>query len=233
MSLSNLIRRKSGPVGFAAQRQNKSGTVATVATNVCAAEASRWWLIHFPDRDPLEVSFSPPATHAEVLERYPDAVAAEPADNANKLLRKAAAVAGLKLAPVGTPSTPLTVDEEAAVRAWLALIEENEAEIVAAVIEKCQRDSDARSYFLERARLELPKHDPDDRRICSQCANLAGRLCLAARRGEIVASRSYKPIRNLPRRCEGYAPGATDVDRRPGRERWPRLMGGNNGKDNC
>ncbi len=36
------------------------------------------WLIHFPDRNPLEVAFSPEASHAEVLDCYPDALAAEP-----------------------------------------------------------------------------------------------------------------------------------------------------------
>ena len=43
-----------------------------------AATASRWWLIHYPDRNPVEVASFPPATHAEVLERHPDAIAAEP-----------------------------------------------------------------------------------------------------------------------------------------------------------
>lgn len=38
----------------------------------------RWWLLHFPDREPLEVACFPPSTHAEILSRYPDAVAAEP-----------------------------------------------------------------------------------------------------------------------------------------------------------
>lgn len=65
----------------------------------------------------------------------------------------------------------------------------------------------------------------DDRRACEQCTNLTGRgLCLAARRGEVVASRSYEPIRDLPRRCEGYMPGVDDADRRPGLERWPGLI---------
>ena len=36
------------------------------------------WLIHFLDREPLEVWFSPAADHAEVLAAYKDAVAAEP-----------------------------------------------------------------------------------------------------------------------------------------------------------
>jgi len=37
----------------------------------------RWWL-HFAARDPLTVAFSPEATHGEVLDFYPDALAAEP-----------------------------------------------------------------------------------------------------------------------------------------------------------
>lgn len=72
---------------------------------------------------------------------------------------------------------------------------------------------------------ETEANDDDDRRTCIQCANLTGRgICLAARRGEIVASRSYEPIRDLPRRCEGYMPGVEDIDRRSGLERWPGLI---------
>ncbi len=72
---------------------------------------------------------------------------------------------------------------------------------------------------------ETEATDDDDRRTCTQCANLTGRgRCLAARRGEIVASRNYEPIRDLPRRCEGYMPGVEDADRRPGQERWPGLI---------
>ena len=41
------------------------------------ATASRWWRIHHPDRV-VEVSFNPEATHAEILEWHPGAVAAEP-----------------------------------------------------------------------------------------------------------------------------------------------------------
>jgi len=42
--------------------------------------ASRWWRLHYPDREPLEVATFPPASHAEILERHPEAIAAEPFD---------------------------------------------------------------------------------------------------------------------------------------------------------
>ena len=168
MTLSALIwKRDTGnlataiPAISATQPKTEAATVARIATVAVAnpkerktaspakvgagdaAPASRW-LIHYPDREPLEVACYPDATHAEILERHPDAVAAEPF--------------------------------------------------------------------------------PDDRRTCDQCANLLARRCQAAKRGEIVASASYEPIRDLPRRCEGYAPGSDDPDRRPGRERWPGLI---------
>lgn len=69
-----------------------------------------------------------------------------------------------------------------------------------------------------------PETFPDDRRTCDRCANLEGWRCLAAWRCEIVANRDYEPVRDIPRRCEGYAPGAGDPDTRPGRERWPHLL---------
>lgn len=192
------------------------GTKKTVfldATVGDTATASRWWLLHFADRDPVEVACSPVATHAEILASYPDALAAEPFED-----------------PTITPPTaPLSRGEEASIRRWLALIEETDPAIIEHVAEQCRLDAEARRYFIERAAAELPKkpNDPlprDDRRTCDQCVNLVARRCQAARRGEIVANRDYEPIRDLPRRCEGYAPGPDDPDRRPGAERWPGLL---------
>ena len=176
------------------------------------ATASRWWLIHYPDRDPMEVACCPEATHAEILERHPDAVAAE-----------------LFAPTIRQPSAPMNAEEDAAIRAWLALIEETDPATIAEVIGQCQRDADARSYFTGLAADSLQKNEgnaafDDDRRTCDQCANLIARRCQAAKRDEILASRNYEPIRDLPRRCQGYAPGAADADRRPGRERWPGLI---------
>jgi hypothetical protein len=115
--------------------------------------------------------------------------------------------------------------DESAIRAWLAHINETDSGIIAEVLDKCRADSSARAYFLWRAE-EVPRPMPedDDRRTCDRCANPIARRCQAAKRGEIVASRNYEPVRDLLRRCEGYAPGPDDPDRRTGQERWPGLI---------
>lgn len=238
MTLANLIRKRAPgnlataiPAISATEPKGGAATIARIATVAVAnpkeektalrakvvaggtTTASRWWLIHYPDRDPLKVACCPEVTHAEILERYPGAVAAEPF---TPTIRQA--------------SAPLTVSEETAIRAWLSLIEETDPATIAEVIGQCQRDADARDYFTGRAAADNPQKNradaafDDDRRTCDQCANLIARHCQAAKRGEIVASRNYEPIRDLPQRCEGYAPGADDSDRRHGRERWPGLI---------
>ena len=176
------------------------------------ATASRWWLIHYPERDPVEVACCPEATHAEILEWHADAVAAEPFTPT-----------------IRQPSASLTASEETAIRAWLALIEETDPVIIGEVIGQCQRDADARDYFTGRAAVELPRPDPfpDDRRQCSQCLNLRGRACSIAKpeRGAlVVANRGYWPAPDTLQRCAGYQPNVTDNDQRPGRERWPGLI---------
>ena len=65
---------------------------------------ARAWLLHFSDRDPLEVWYSPAATHAQALADCPDALAAEPlqktsvrtatADEAEELRALIAAIYG-------------------------------------------------------------------------------------------------------------------------------------------
>ena len=100
--------------------------------------ASCWWLLHYPDRDSLEVACCPEVSHAVILERHPDAVAAEPF---TPTIRQA--------------SAPLTASEEAAIRAWLALIVETDPATIAEVIGQCQRDADARAYFTRAVVIHL------------------------------------------------------------------------------
>ena len=134
-----------------------------------------------------------------------------------------------KVGADGTATAPMTADEEAAIRAWLALIEETDPVIIADVLTKCQVDPDGRDYFIQRAVAGLPKPDPfpDDRRTCDQCANLRQRACAIAKPEAgalLVANQGYRPDPARLMRCEGYAPKANDPDQRPGAELWPGLF---------
>lgn len=125
-----------------------------------------------------------------------------------------------------SPVAPLASEEESAIRAWLTHIEETDPITIADVLDKCRADLNERKVLLRWAE-EVPRQltVDDDRRRCEQCANLTERgLCLAARRGEINATRIHEPVRDLLQRCVGYMPKATDIDQRPGRERWPGLI---------
>ncbi len=205
MSLSNLIRRKNEPVGFATAtpatfatlEREKGRAVASVATVAVAkspqgqtahpakvspgdtATASRWWLIHYPDRDPLEVACCPDATHAEILERHPDAVAAEPFTPT-----------------IRQPSAPLTVEAETAIRAWLALIEETDPATIAEVLTACRRDPEARVYFLSRAADAAQQRCAN----CQHVRRLGGvvRYCASGRPDLLPAYGEGHPLRQLP-----------------------------------
>ncbi len=165
------------------------------------------WLIHFADRNPLPAAFLPAATHAEVLDTYPNALAAEPIEPGRR-----------------QPDTLLAGDQEAAVLAWLAQIGETDQAIVAEVLTACRYDCDARAYYLGRAGA-----DPqigDDRRRCTGCGNLQAGVCTVARPGgRVSALVGYRPASlGVLQRCAGYSPNASDTDHRPGRERWPGLI---------
>jgi hypothetical protein len=127
---------------------------------------------------------------------------------------------------VDEAAIPMTQEEEAAIRAWLARIEETDPAIIADVLDKCRADFNERKILLRWIKeVPRPVTFKDERIRCDQCANLTERgLCLAARRGEIEASRLYEPVRDLLHRCVGYMPKATDTGQRTGRERWPGFI---------
>ena len=68
--------------------------------------------------------------------------------------------------------------------------------------------------------------DDDDRIHCTDCSwlSMSGVCRAAGPKGKpVVANRGYQPVRDLPRRCEGFAPYANNPDQRRGFERWPGL----------
>lgn len=127
---------------------------------------------------------------------------------------------------IGSNGSALVAQERTKIEQWLARIQETDPAVVDHVLNKCEIDIGARQYFLWQAD-EVPQIVPfhDDRRRCDDCTNFASNgLCLAAWAGEITASKHYKPVRTILRRCEGYMPKATEIDQRTGGERWPFLM---------
>ena len=113
-------------------RDNRDGII--LALRQIDATPSRWWRLHYADSDPVDLICVPVATHAEMLARHPDALAAEP------------------YTPIWrAPAAPMTEVQKGELRGWLALIGEHDPEWIDGVIEHCQRDADSRDYFLARA----------------------------------------------------------------------------------
>ena len=80
---SQLLATLAIPATFTQRTGEETPKVAEVAEVAAPMfreneTACYRWLIHFADRNPLTVAFSPSATHAEVLDAYPAALAAEP-----------------------------------------------------------------------------------------------------------------------------------------------------------
>ncbi|MCM8595112.1 hypothetical protein [Accumulibacter sp.] len=141
-----------------------------------------WWLLHFSDRDPLEVAFSPAATHAEVLDAYPDAAAAEPIEAGRR-----------------QPDTLLAGNQEAAVSAWLAQIGETDPATIAEVLTACRRAEKARDYFLQRS-----GYSPGGgTTTCADCQYMRRpgnvvRYCASRRSDLLPAYTEGHPLRRLP-----------------------------------
>jgi len=163
-----------------------------VSERIHALSSSSRWLLHFSDRNPLTVALSPAATHAEVLDTYPDALAAEPIEPGRR-----------------QPDTLLAGEQEPAILVWLTAIGETDQAALAGVLEYCRRDHEALAYFAGRAAAEQPKPDnfPDDRRPCNQCTNLYCGACIIAKPGGLVSAlRGYRPsLADVRIRCAGYS----------------------------
>lgn len=78
---ANPLQTLAGTAGTAGTAEKGKGggdSSETLPTDTAPPVRAPRWLIHFLDREPLEVWFSPAADHDEALAGYPDAVAAEP-----------------------------------------------------------------------------------------------------------------------------------------------------------
>lgn len=156
---------------------NGAGTVAVEHA------ASHTWLIHYPDREPLEVATCPPATRAEIPEQYPDAFAAD-----------------LFTPSLQPPASSLTGNEERAVLRWLDLIGETDSATIAEVLTACRCDIEARRYFLERAEWPPSNKTTSDCGSCRFRRSPGGmvRYCASGRSDLPPAYGAGHPLRRLP-----------------------------------
>jgi hypothetical protein len=150
------------------------------------------WLIHFPDCDPVEHTFLPELTHVEVMAWHPTAIAAEPLPERTR--------------QTATPEqeTELLALVASAGAAYSFTHAEQQEALNLALWDIDAALQSYRALAVEQGIIL----DRDDRRFCTQCANLiGGKKCMA---WQAVGARSgYEPVRDIPRRCEGYAPGST------------------------
>lgn len=193
--LLDRLEREAGTSGTAARTAavphnaliSLNGTVGTPGTaqieNREGERTSRWWPLRFADREHLQAATCPPATHAEILQHYPSAFAAEPGT-----------------ASGSQPLAPLLAGEERAVLTWLARIGETDPATIAEVLVACRRDIQARRYFVERAEWR-----PTDRTIagCASCRHSRRPggvvLCCGADRPDLpLAYGVGHPLRRLP-----------------------------------
>ncbi|HRF05932.1 hypothetical protein [Accumulibacter sp.] len=195
-----LLRQKT-PAGATAQTaksplRSLCSSPMALKSPISSEITSSRWLVHLMDRGPLEVSVSPAASHAEVLASYPDALAAEPF-----------------VADIEEGSAPITCNQEAAIVRWLADTGETDHAITTDVLIRCKQDSEARAYYLARARCAVGD-DLDDRRFCTQCENLRSGVCSVAKPGGVVsAPRGYRPVPDMLHRCAGYSPNSNCLTR--------------------
>jgi len=99
------------------------------------------------------------------------AIFAIPATQPGDAAETVAKIATVAVAnPTEAKPAPMTAEEETAIRVWLEHIEETDPATIAEVIDKCQRDGEARAYFLRRSE-EVPKPDPWRITYCGDCSH--------------------------------------------------------------
>ncbi len=143
-----------------------SGHFQKISPNVCSGIADRWWLIHYPDREPVEVANFPDATHAEILERHPESIAAEPINRAAPAPTTACATC-THVTRLGVCGEPVAAslsdvvgviryhpDQGAACPAWLARLDADLKACILAMAEQWGYSGDDLALALAGARVD-------------------------------------------------------------------------------
>jgi hypothetical protein len=108
------------PATPATSKNNDGGNDGRNTSQRASSMPFRWWRIHYHDREPVEVVYSPLATQAQILEWEPDAVKVEPFEPIRQ-----------------KPDEPLPAEHEAQIRAWLNRIGEIDEDTIRDAIDQC------------------------------------------------------------------------------------------------
>lgn len=181
------------------------------------------WLIHFLDREPLEVWFSPAADHDEALAGYPDAVAAEPVPERtdtrtatvierDELLALVEAIYAADTDQDRQEATDAALaDPEAALTCYRAIANERGIVVARAVAHQSARQS-AQQSVQQSAQKPAQKSAA---RGCSTCRHrkrpgLSSGYCGGGRDDLLGAYGEHHPLRKLPddqgESCASYLP---------------------------
>ena len=151
--------------------------------------ASAWWLLHYPDRDPVQLVSHPPATLAQILKQHPEALAAEPF-----------------AWPHPEPGPALDADR----RCWPHTSAMNAQEIdtftarLGRFTDKGMSHAEAEALADKLVRRD---READDRRHCVECAHLqsAGRWrCGNWRQAEVARDGLARKLAQSLQRCPGF-----------------------------
>lgn len=155
------------------------------------ATASAWWLLHYPDREPVQLVSHPPATLAQMLQQHPEALAAEPMSEPH-------------------PAPHLTAEADRS--CWPYSSAMNSVEI-GTFMARLERFTDKGMAYDQAEALcdKLVQRDRegDDRRLCLECRHLqgAGRWrCGNWQQAGVAQQGLARDLVLMLQRCDGYHP---------------------------
>ena len=157
---------------------------------------SAWWLLHYPDRDPVQLVSHPPATLAQILQQHPEAMAAEPMSEPQRY------------AP--HPAPHLTAEADLA--CWPHTSAMNSVEIDTFTARLGRFTDKGMAYDQAEAladKLVQRDREGDDRRLCLECRHLqgAGRWrCGNWHQAGVAREGLARDLVLMLQRCDGYHP---------------------------
>lgn len=152
---------------------------------------SAWWLLHYPNRDPVQLVSTPPATLAQILKQHPEAVAAEPFEW-----------------PHPEPALTLEADRSC----WPHSQAMNSGEIDTFTARLGRFTDKGMAYDQAEAladKLVQRDREGDDRRLCLECRHLqgAGRWrCGNWQQADVAREGLARDLVLMLQRCDGYHP---------------------------